>query len=76
MPVAAWTRPASPEDLALEVQRAAAEGYKIFKVHTCEQYDVLEQTRAVEEVAPDGFKMHYDFNHNRTSTAVLDTAVA
>ncbi|NKB71900.1 MAG: hypothetical protein GKR89_32895 [Candidatus Latescibacteria bacterium] len=71
VPVAAWTRPASPEDLALEVQRAAAEGYMIFKIHTCEQFDVLEQNRAVEEVAPHGFKMHYDFNHNRPSTAVL-----
>lgn len=71
VPVAAWTRPASPEDLAKEVQRAADEGYMIFKMHTCEYYDVLEQTRAVEEVAPPGFKMHYDFNHNRPRAAVL-----
>ena len=71
VPVAAWSRPASPEDLAKEVQRAAAEGYMIFKIHTCAHYDVLEQTRAVEEVAPEGFRMHFDFNHNRTSTAVL-----
>lgn len=71
VPVAAWTRPASPEDLAKEVQRAVAEGYTIFKMHTCEYYDVFEQNRAVEEVAPEGFKMHYDFNHNRTLPAVL-----
>lgn len=71
VPVAAWTRPASPEDLASEVQRAAAEGYLIFKIHTCEHYDVLEQNRAVEDVAPLGFKMHYDFNHNRPAAAVL-----
>ena len=71
VPVAAWTRPASPEDLAKEVQRAAAEGYMIFKMHTCAYYDVLEQTRAVEEVAPPGFRMHYDFNHSRTSTAIM-----
>ncbi|MBI4551045.1 MAG: hypothetical protein HY710_02145 [Candidatus Latescibacteria bacterium] len=71
VPVAAWTRPASPSDLASEVQRAAAEGYRIFKIHTCEHYDVFEQTRAVEAVAPAGFKMHYDFNHNRPLTAVL-----
>ena len=71
VPVAAWTRPASPEDLAKEVQRAAAEGYMIFKIHTCAYYDVLEQTRAVEAVAPEGFRMHFDFNHNRTSTAVM-----
>jgi len=71
VPVGAWTRPASPEDLAKEVQRAAAEGYMFFKMHTCEHYDVLEQHRAVEEVAPRGFKMHYDFNHNRPLMAVL-----
>ena len=69
--VAAWTRPASPEDLAAEVQRAAGEGYMIFKVHTCAHYDLFEQNRAVEDVAPAGFKMHYDFNHNRVSTDVL-----
>lgn len=70
VPVAAWTRPASPEDLAREVQRAAAEGYLIFKMHTCEHHDVFAQNRAVEEVAPRGFKMHYDFNHNRPPAAV------
>ncbi len=71
VPVAAWTRPASPEDFAREIQRAAAEGYRIFKMHTCEHYDVLAQTRAAEEVAPAGFQIHYDFNHNRSLTAVL-----
>ena len=71
VPVAAWTRPASPEDLAKEVQRSVAEGYMIFKMHTCEYYDVLQQNRAVEAVAPPGFRMHYDFNHNRVSTEVL-----
>ncbi|MEW6755327.1 MAG: enolase C-terminal domain-like protein [Candidatus Latescibacterota bacterium] len=71
VPVAAWTRPASPEDFAAEVQRAAAEGYRWFKMHTCEHYDVLEQTRAAADVAPPGFRIHYDFNHNRTQHAVL-----
>ena len=71
VPVAAWTRPASPEDLAKDVVRAVDQGYMIFKIHTCAYYDVFEQTRAVEEVAPAGFKMHYDFNHNRPLAAVL-----
>jgi L-alanine-DL-glutamate epimerase-like enolase superfamily enzyme len=71
VPVAAWTRPASPEDLAKEVQRAASEGYMTFKMHTCAHYDVFEQNQAVEEVAPPGFRMHYDFNHNRPLTSVL-----
>ncbi|MCH6591153.1 MAG: hypothetical protein IH806_11735 [Proteobacteria bacterium] len=43
----------------------------IFKLHTCAYYCVIEQTQAVEEVAPRGFKMHFDFNHNRTSTSVM-----
>lgn len=71
VPVAAWTRQGSPEDLAAEVQRAVAQGYMIFKVHTCAYYDVLEQNAAVEAAAPPGFKMHYDFNHNRQLMAVL-----
>ena len=43
----------------------------IFKMHTCTYYDVFQQNQAVEEVAPEGFKMHYDFNHNRSLSAVL-----
>ena len=54
-----------------EIQRAAAEGHKYFKMHTCAHHCVIEQTRAAEEVAPDGFKVHYDFNHNRTETDTL-----
>lgn len=69
--VAAWTKPASPDTLRQEVKRAVAEGYTIMKMHTCEFYDVIEQTKAVEEVAPPGFKMHYDFNWNRTMVTAL-----
>ena len=69
--VAAWTRTASPELFAAEVQRAAAEGYTIFKMHTCAYYDVIEQTQAAQKVAPPDFKIHYDFNSNRTLAAVL-----
>ena len=71
VPVAAWTRSASPEQFAAEIQRAVAQGYRVFKMHTCSFHDVFAQTRAAEAVAPDGFKIHYDFNHNRTLGAVL-----
>ena len=71
VPVAAWSRPAPPEDMVKEVERAAEEGYRIFKMHTCEHYDVFEQNRAVEEVAPEGFKMQWDFNSNRELATVL-----
>ena len=69
--VAAWTRPASPDQFREEVRRAVAQGYMTFKMHTCAYYDVMEQTREAEKVAPEGFKIHYDFNSNRTLGAVL-----
>ena len=69
--VAAWTRPASPEAFRDEIARAADQGYMTFKMHTCEYHDVVEQTLAAEEVAPEGFKIHYDFNSNRSLAAVL-----
>ncbi len=69
--VAAWTRPASPDDFRDEVARAVSQGYMNFKMHTCEYYDVIEQTRAAQEVAPEGFKIQYDFNSNRSLGAVL-----
>jgi len=71
VPVAAWSRPAPPEDLAKEIERASAEGYRVFKMHTCEHYDVFEQNRAVEEVAPEDFLMQWDFNSNRDLATVL-----
>ena len=71
VPVGAWTRPCSPSVFREEIERAVADGYMVFKMHTRALYDVLEQTRAAEEVAPSGFKIHYDFNSNRTLAAVL-----
>ena len=71
VPVAAWTRPASPETFRDEISRAADQGYTIFKMHTCDYHDVMEQTRLAEEVAPEGFRIHYDFNSNRSLAAVL-----
>lgn len=71
VPVMAWTRPASPEDLSKEILRAVEQGYMLFKMHTCPHYDVLEQQRAVEDVAPEGFLMQWDMNHNRAMATVL-----
>lgn len=68
---AAWTRPCPPDVFAAEIQRAVEQGYTIFKMHTDARYDVFEQTRAAEAVAPPGFKIHWDFNHNRTLATVL-----
>ncbi len=71
VPAAAWTRPCPPDVFREEVRRAAAEGYRVFKMHSSPFYDVIEQTRAAEEVAPPGFRLHWDFNHTRTPGVVL-----
>ena len=69
--VAAWTAPSSPAEFASEIERAAAQGYRVFKMHTAAFHDVMEQTRAAEQVASEDFKIHYDFNGNRTLATVL-----
>ena len=69
--VAAWTRPAPPEVFSDEIVRAVEQGYMVFKMHTRATHDVMEQTRLAEEVTPDGFKLHYDFNGSRTLGALL-----
>ncbi|NKB72865.1 MAG: hypothetical protein GKR89_37830 [Candidatus Latescibacteria bacterium] len=71
IPVAAWTRPASPEHFRDEIKRAADQGYRVFKIHTCSYHDVFEQTRLAAEVAPQSFRIHYDFNHNRSLGSAL-----
>ncbi|MDA0747495.1 MAG: hypothetical protein O2954_13325 [bacterium] len=71
VPVAAWTRPCPPEVFREEVKRAVEQGYTIFKMHSDAKYDVIEQTKAAEEVAPPGFKIHWDFNHNRCQATIL-----
>ena len=69
--VSAWTRPSPPDVLSREVQRAVDQGYMLFKMHTCHHYDVFEQNEAVEQTAPDRFRIQYDFNHNRSLGVVL-----
>ena len=46
-----------------------------FKIHTSENFDVFEQVRLAEEVAPPGFRIHLDFNHSRSLAVVLPVIV-
>lgn len=66
VPVGAWTRPCAPDVFAGEVARAAEQGYRIFKMHSDPRYDIIEQTKAAQDVAPPGFRLHWDLNHSRT----------
>ena len=69
--MAAWSRPAPPDELAGEIQRASAEGYRIFKNAHVSTTMYSNKNRAVEEAAPDGFCMQWDFNSNRDLATVL-----
>ena len=75
IPVAAWTASFAPEHMAKEVKQAASLGYRWLKYHVDETQNVVDQTRAMQAVAPPGFKVHYDFNMNsdrRRIEPVLD----
>ena len=64
VPVAAWTVSQKPEAMAEEVRMAAQQGYHWIKYHVDEVQNVIAQTEAMQQVAPRGFKVHYDFNAN------------
>jgi len=70
--VAAWTGSCTPALYREEIKRAVALGYMVFKMHMRGFWDVMEHIRMAEEVAPPGFKLHFDFNGNRTMGGVLD----
>jgi len=74
VPVSSWTVSQTPAKMAEEVQRAAAQGYTWLKYHTHHFHNAVEQTRAMQEVAPKGFKVHYDVNFDNTVDQVVELA--
>ena len=68
IPVSFWTVSQTPSAMATEVRQASRMGYRWLKYHTDEVQNVIEQTRAMQAVAPQGFQVHYDLNAN----ALLD----
>ena len=70
IPVSAWTASFSPEKMAKEVQHAASLGYKWLKYHIDETQNVIDQTRAMQAVAPADFRIHFDFNVNSHRAAI------
>ena len=70
VPVAAWTVSRPPKQMAAEVRHAVQQGYRWLKYHVDEIQNVVDQTIAMQDVAPAGFKIHYDFNANSTFDAI------
>ena len=76
VPFAYWTVSQSPDKMAQEVQRAVQMGYTWMKYHTDSLHNVIDQTKAMQEVAPPGFKIHYDVNFDNTVDHILEIAHA
>ena len=64
IPVAAWTVSRSGDELAEEIRQAASRGYRWLKYHIDQVHNVIDQTRAMQKVAPRGFRVQLDFNAN------------
>ena len=71
VPVAAWTASQPPEGMAEEAASVSRRGYHWLKYHVDVIQNVLDQTEAIQKVAPPGFKVHYDFNADSNLEAVL-----
>jgi L-alanine-DL-glutamate epimerase-like enolase superfamily enzyme len=71
VPVGYWTVSQTPAKMAEEVKYAVEQGYTWFKYHTDHFHNVIDQTRAMQEVAPPGLKIHYDMNFDSTVGHVI-----
>ena len=74
VPVSTWTVSQTPAKMAAEVEDAVALGHRWIKYHTHHFHNIIDQTRAMQEVAPRGFKIHYDVNFDNTLDHVLNLA--
>ena len=66
VPAGSWTVSTHPKLMAETVQEHAVRGYTWMKYHLSPFENVIDQTEAIQEVAPPGFKIHYDFTGGGT----------
>jgi L-alanine-DL-glutamate epimerase-like enolase superfamily enzyme len=66
VPVGSWTVSTHPELMAEAVQQYSAQGYTWMKYHLSPFENVIDQTEAMQAVAPPGFRIHYDFTMQGT----------
>ena len=66
VPVGSWTVSTHPHLMAETVKQYAAQGYTWLKYHLSPFENVMDQTEAMQAVAPEGFKIHYDFTMHGT----------
>ena len=72
VPVGSWTVSTHPKRMAEAVERYAAQGYTWLKFHLSPFENVIDQTEAMQAVAPEGFRVHYDFTMGGTTDHVVE----
>ena len=72
VPVGSWTVSTHPKRMAEAVERYAARGYTWMKYHLSPFENVIDQTEAMQAVAPEGFKIHYDFTMHGTDDHMFE----
>ena len=66
VPVGSWTVSTHPRRMAEAVEQYSRRGYTWLKFHLSPFENVLDQTEAMQEIAPPGFRIHYDFTMHGT----------
>ena len=72
VPCSSWTVSTHPDGMAETVQRHAEIGYTWMKFHLSPFENVIDQTEAIQKVAPPGFKLHYDFTMHGTDDHMVE----
>ena len=72
VPVGSWTVSTHPQRMAEAVEQYAAGGYMWMKFHLSPFENVIDQTEAMQAVAPEGFKIHYDFTMHGTDDHIFE----
>ena len=72
VPVGSWTVSTHPKRMAEAVEQYSAQGYTWMKYHLSPFENVIDQTEAMQKVAPEGFKIHYDFTMHGTDDHMLE----
>ena len=60
VPVGSWTVSTHPDRMALAVKKYAKRGYTWLKYHLSPFENVFDQLKAMEKVAPKGFRVQFD----------------
>lgn len=72
VPVACWHVSTHPQRLAEVLLEYSSRGYTWLKYHLSPFENVLDQMRAMQQVAPPGFRIHHDLTMGGTSDHVFE----